>query len=128
MRFCVTKQWLPIIAVVTLGAVLASGGDNNKRQTINGYLVDLACISQRSSELATLGPKHTKKCLMMPQCERSGYAVLTLDQKVIKFDADGNQRAKKLIASSKREKDYRIVAVGSIVGDEIHVTKLELQK
>ncbi len=122
------KSWFAVAAALTLSTVLASGGDKNKKQTVQGYLVDNACISLRSSELAMLGPKHTKKCLMMPQCERSGYAVLTADQKIFKFDPAGNEKAKKLIASSKREKDYRVVAIGSVVGDQIQVTKLELRK
>ncbi len=95
---------------------------------MKGYLVDIACLRQRSSELDALGPKHTKQCLTMPQCERSGYAVLTNDLKVVKLDAAGNEKAKKVIASSKREKNYRIAATGNVIGDEMRVSKLELLK
>jgi hypothetical protein len=107
--------------------VLASGA-NQEPQTIKGYLVDVACVNQRSSELATLGLKHTKKCLTMPPCERSGYAVLTSDQKVFKFDNKGNEEAKKLINSAQREADFRIVVNGNVIGDKISVIKLRLQK
>ncbi len=95
---------------------------------MKGYLVDIACVQQRASELATIGQKHTKNCLMMPQCSRSGYAVLTAEQKVIKFDSAGNEKAKKLIFSSKREKDFRVSVAGTIVGDQIQVSWIELQK
>ncbi len=125
MKSLFTVSVILLLAVV---AGVASAGDLGRKQTIEGYLVDIACATQRSSELATLGPQHTKKCLTMAQCERSGYAVLSRDLKTFKFDASGNEKAKLLIASSKREKDYRIAATGIISGEEMRVNKLELRK
>ncbi|HTC92495.1 MAG TPA: hypothetical protein VK699_03460 [Terriglobales bacterium] len=118
---------LPVLAAVVMAiSILTSGA--TPEQTIKGYLVDIACLNQRSSELTTLGPKHTKKCLTMPACERSGYAVLTSDLKVFKFDSKGNEEAKKLINAAKREADFRIVVSGNVNGNELFVTKLKLQK
>src|SRR5579859_5260193 len=102
-----------LVLVAVAGAAAGASKEREGKETVEGYLVDLACVNQRSAELATLGPKHTKRCLTMPQCERSGYAVLSQDLRVFKFDAAGNEEAKKLIASSRREKGYRIAATGS---------------
>jgi hypothetical protein len=118
---------LLLLAAVTM-AIPSLASDAHQDLTIKGYLIDVACLNQRSSELSTLGPKHTKKCLAMPPCERSGYAVLTSDQKVFKFDSKGNEEAKRLIHSAKRETDFRIVVNGNVIGDKISVIKLRLQK
>jgi len=99
-----------------------------KKKTIKGYLVDVACVTERTSELSTLGIVHTKRCLQMPDCERSGYAILTGDRKIIRFDAAGNEQAKQLIAASDRDKDYRVVVSGRVQKDSITVSELRLDQ
>jgi len=63
----------------------------------------------------------------MPECVRSGYGVLTEDKKVIKFDAAGNEKAKQFIADLKQAKDIKVSVTGNVNGDNITVTKIELQ-
>jgi len=92
---------------------------------MKGYLVDVACSNERAKELPTLGTVHTKKCLQMPDCERSGYAVLTPDRKIIKFDAAGNEEAKKLIAASSRQKDFQISVTGRVQKDMMAVLSMK---
>ena len=91
--------------------------------TVKGYLVDRAC----SAESDFKPEKHSKDCLQMPDCVKSGYAVLTEDKKVIKFDKAGNAQAKKFIASLKKEKDIKVAVTGSVNGDTMTVSKIELQ-
>ena len=123
------KLLLGITVICALGAVMAaSAGEREEKQTVVGYLVDIACVTQQSAELTTLGPKHTRNCLSMSECERSGYAILTKDKKIIKFDRAGNEQVRKLLNSSAREKDFRITATGNVGGDEMHIIKLKLQK
>lgn len=123
----ISRFFLVPIAIACI-CVPASSGQDKGKDTVRGYLVDIACTHQRSNELATIGPTHTKNCLTMPQCERSGYAVLTADQKIIRFDAAGNEKAKKLILLSKRQEDFRITVVGIIGGEQIQVSRIELRK
>jgi hypothetical protein len=104
------------------GQVFAKG----KKKTLDGYLVDISCVNDRSNELATLGMVHTKQCLEMGPCSRSGYALLTRDRKVIKFDSAGNQEASKLIAAADQKNDFRIKVSGRVDGDQIAVSELEL--
>jgi hypothetical protein len=98
-----------------------------KKHTSHGYLVDIACATDRASKLSSLGLKHTKKCLQMPACEHSGYGLLTADQKVLKFDSKGNEQAKRLIAVSKREKNWTVTVTGPQQGDTIQVSRIELK-
>src|ERR1043166_4289673 len=104
------------------GQVFAKG----KKKTLDGYLVDISCVNDRSNELATLGMVHTKQCLEMGPCSRSGYALLTRDRKAIKFDSAGNQEASKLIAAADQKNDFRIKVSGRVDGDQIAVSELEL--
>jgi hypothetical protein len=94
--------------------------------TVKGYLVDLSCAKEEGSK-ADFGAKHTKDCLQMPDCVKSGYGVLTADKKVVKFDAAGNEQAKKFIADEKKPKDIRVNVTGTVKGDTMSVSKIELQ-
>ena len=93
---------------------------------VKGYLVDLACAAEDGQQ-AGFGAKHTKGCLQMPDCVKSGFGVLTDDKKVIKFDKAGNEQAMKFIADLKKEKDIKVAVTGTVNGDNITVTKIDLQ-
>jgi hypothetical protein len=94
--------------------------------TVKGYLVDLSCAAEEGQK-AGFGAKHSKDCLQMEECVKSGYGVLTDDKKVIKFDAAGNEQAKKFIAELKKEKDIKVSVSGAVNGDGMTVSKIELQ-
>ena len=64
----------------------------------------------------------------MPDCVKSGYAVLTADKKLLKFDGKGNKEAAKLIKSTDRENDFHIKVTGEIKEDRIAVSSLEFVK
>ena len=113
------KFILVLLASVAIGAFAAD-------TTIKGYLVDVACASEEGQKPG-FGAKHTKDCLLMPECAQSGYAVLTDDKKVIKFDKAGNTKAKQFIAAMKKEKDIKVNVTGTMTGERIAVSKIELQ-
>jgi hypothetical protein len=94
--------------------------------TVKGYLVDLACAAEEGQKPG-FGAKHTKDCLQMDECEKSGYGVLTADNKVIRFDKASNAQAKKFIADLKKTKDIKVSVTGAVKGDTIAVSKIELQ-
>ena len=93
---------------------------------VKGYLVDLSCAAEEGQK-AGFGAKHTKACLQMEECAKSGYGVLTPDKKVIRFDNASNDQAKKFIAGIKKKADVRVIVTGSVKGDQITVNKIELQ-
>jgi hypothetical protein len=96
-------------------------------QTISGHLVDVSCATEDGAKPG-FGAKHSKKCLQMPECEESGYALLTADNKVIKFDKAGNATAKQFIAKTDKDKDWKVNVTGDVAGDNMTVQSLELQK
>jgi hypothetical protein len=108
-----------LLAAVSLAAVAAD-------TTVKGTLVDLACAREDGAK-PDFGAKHSKDCLQMPDCEKSGYGVMTADKKVIRFDAAGNAQAKKFIADLKKAKDIRVEVTGAVTGDSMSVSKIALQ-
>ena len=93
---------------------------------VQGYLVDIACASEEGQR-ANFGAKHSKDCLQMPDCAKSGYGLLTDDKKIIKFDAASNEKAKRFIADLKKEKDIKVNVTGTMNGERMTVSKIELQ-
>jgi len=118
------KLALILTTLVLLGAMVASAFAADT--TVKGYLVDRACAFDDGNKPG-FGAKHSKGCLQMPDCEKSGYAVLTEDKKVIVFDFSGNQQARKFIAALTKKNDIRVTVTGTLNGDEIKVSKIELQ-
>jgi hypothetical protein len=110
---------LLLLTAVALSAVAAE-------TQVKGHLVDLAC-SREEGQKPGFGAKHSKMCLQMPECEKSGYGVLTDDKKVIMFDAASNEKAKKFIADLTKDKDIRVNVTGTMSGDRLSVNKIELQ-
>jgi hypothetical protein len=113
------KLILILFAAMTVSAFAADA-------TVKGYLVDLACVAE-DGQKADFGAKHSKSCLQMPDCAKSGYGVLTDDKKVIRFDQASNEQAKKFIADLKKAKDIKVSVTGNLNGDTIAVNKIELQ-
>ncbi|HZD95339.1 MAG TPA: hypothetical protein VE133_13850 [Candidatus Sulfotelmatobacter sp.] len=111
-----------ILVLFAAMAVSAFAADT----TVKGFLVDLSCEAEDGSK-PDFGPKHTKDCLQMAECVKSGYGVLTEDKKVIRFDKASNEQAKKFIADLKKTKDIKVNVTGNVNGDMITVNKIELQ-
>ncbi|HEY2360023.1 MAG TPA: hypothetical protein VGK36_02825 [Candidatus Angelobacter sp.] len=112
------------IALVLLTAAALSAFAAETK--VQGYLVDLACASEEGQKPG-FGAKHSKMCLQMPECVKSGYGVLTDDKKVIKFDAASNAKAKQFIAEMNKDKDIKVNVTGTVTGESIAVSKIELQ-
>ncbi|HKV93222.1 MAG TPA: hypothetical protein VJW20_11805 [Candidatus Angelobacter sp.] len=113
------KSILVLFAALAISAFAAD-------TTVKGYLVDLSC-AHTDGQKPGFGAKHSKDCLQMEDCEKSGYGVLTDDKKVIKFDKASNAQAKKFIADLKKPKDIRVNVTGTVKGNTMTVSKIELQ-
>ena len=130
----------PFIAASTLLVCIATAGTetNAAPGKVQGVLIDKECSPNAETRLVpTPSPHleggmlwaytHTKKCLLMPACQRSGYGVFAYDtNKFMAFDAAGNQKALALIQSSKKDDDMRIEVTGQVQGDKIKVATLKL--
>jgi hypothetical protein len=119
---------IPIITALALILADTCTADSAKKVKLKGHMVDVSCSIEQKDDLEYMRNSHSKGCFQMPACEKSGYAILTADDKVIRFDAKGNEIAKQLIQSANKDKDWRITVRGKSDGELISVSKIELEK
>ena len=95
-------------------------------QAIKGTLIDNACANPKMSQ-ADLA-KHDKSCLQEEECETAGYAVMTANGTLFKFDEKGNALAKAQIEASSKSDDFKVTVVGAPKGEVFAVTSLTIEK
>ncbi len=97
------------IALLSIGAFA---------ETWSGTLVDVMC---KGKDLAG----HTTKCAVA--CAKSGYGLVLADGKFVKFDEAGNAKALATLKATNKEKDLKAKVSGSLDGDTVMVSSIELQ-
>ena len=133
-----TTRVLPFLAA-GMGLCLAATAFSLSASpaTVEGVLIDQHCSYKAETRIVPGGLleggmlaayAHPKSCLLLPECQRSGFGVFTYDDKFLKFDAAGSQKALALIKGAKeKEDDYRVEVTGEIQGDTIKVASLKLK-
>jgi hypothetical protein len=86
----------------------------------NVAVVDVAC----SKKVAADADSHTRDCALM--CEKSGFAIVTADKKVLKFDTNGNAKVLEQLKASDKADHLRVNVTGDVKGDTIEVTSVKL--
>src|SRR6266853_3855352 len=86
--------------------------------TWNGTLVDVMC---KNKDLAS----HTTKCAV--SCAKGGYGLVLPDGKFVKFDEAGNAKALTTLKATSKEKDLKAKVSGTLDGDTVQVSSIELQ-
>ena len=119
------KQFLLGVSLVVVGLGVAIAGQASS-QKMSGYLVDSVCAAGHATEPG-YSANHDKNCQLMAGCIKSGYSLVTSDNKVFKFDQKGNEQALALIKATDKDKDWRVVVTGKVDGQMIAVSALSLQ-
>lgn len=96
-------------------------------EKVEGYLVDKMCSAEVLKGGADAAKAHTKECALMDSCKDSGFGVVTADGKFIKFDADGDKMAVKMLGFEDSEDNIQAVVNGKVKGDTIAVIALQLR-
>ena len=101
---------------------LADARENSKWR---GYLIDRLCMKAVKDD-----PKpqdfihhHTKSCLLMSACKKSGYTLYT-DVNWLMLDEKGNRLVIKVIKASTRESEFLVEVEGRKNKDSIKVSKI----
>lgn len=111
-----------IVIFVAAAGITAFAADTS----VQGYLMDVNC-SARKAQKPGAAAAHLRACLRMQFCAQSGYGVLTEDKRFVIFDKEGNERAAKLLADITRTDAIKVTVNGTVDGDKMTVTKIELQ-
>ncbi len=115
---------LGVLALTPVG--LHASGPHSEKQTLTGTLVDITCATDTKRNLTKLRSEHTRRCLLMPICAESGYALLTDGDEVLRFDGKGNELARKLIEKHSHTQSWRVSIEGTIQGDQLKLERIRL--
>jgi len=91
---------------------------------VTGFLIDNACADSAKGELSTRAKGHSVSCALMDNCEKSGYSVVTDDNKRYKLNDKGEGMAAELLKNTKSTKGVKVAMEGNYNGAEVDVTKL----
>ncbi|HKW57881.1 MAG TPA: hypothetical protein VJN42_11040 [Candidatus Acidoferrum sp.] len=83
-------------------------------------IVDVNC----SAKAAANPDAHPRACAL--KCEASGFGIVTADKKFIKFDAEGNEKAKEALKASSKQDHLRVDVEGDLEGNTLKVSSLKL--
>jgi Mn-dependent DtxR family transcriptional regulator len=112
------------LGMVLLLAGVAFAANTTRGVKLTGYLIDNACSARANTEGGAEKVKnHTVKCAMMPNCEKSGYA-LYADGKLYKLDEAGNKKAIEIYKSTKLERGLQVSVEGDVEGETLKVKSM----
>jgi hypothetical protein len=105
-------------------------------EEVKGILIDEKCSGKADLRISgatgllvggrIVAEAHTRECLLMPECEKSGYGVYTSDNKFLKFDEAGNRKALAAIKASAKLDDFEVEINGEVKGDTLKVVSLKV--
>jgi hypothetical protein len=118
-----TLGGLSMLLMVAAIMALAWGNDS---VSLHGYVVDQHCAKGMAEKTNTMGKaaSHSKVCLLMESCSRSGYGIFS-NGKYYPFDGEGSVTAKSLIARSKRADRMYFEAKGKLDNGTLTHVSLE---
>jgi len=116
------RKLLVIILSLAFAAMLYA--QSSTAIKVSGYLIDNACADSAKGELSTRAKGHTVSCALMDSCEKSGYSVVTDDNKRYKLNDKGEGMAAELLKNTKSTKGVKVAMEGNTNGAEVDVTKL----
>ena len=96
---------------------------------IKGVLMDQACSGDFTSTGGqTKALKHERACALMEQCVKSGFGVITEDNKFLRFDDSGNQKMLAMLQNSVQKDNLKIKVAGDVDGDTIKVQSIQWEQ
>jgi hypothetical protein len=107
--------------ILALAAALAYAQGDKKTVKLTGYVIDNMCAGMHGTE--DEAKEHSTSCALMPNCEKSGYAVISGD-KTYKLDDNGNKLAEHALKSTHTRRGLKVEVEGTLDGDTLHAEKL----
>ena len=111
---------MKILASLLMAGLLATPALAETKTFNDVSIIDVAC----AKKAAATADAHTKECALA--CEKSGFGIVTADNKFLKFDADGNAKILEQLKSSDKTDHLRVNVSGDVKGDTIKVESVKL--
>jgi hypothetical protein len=116
------RKLLVVILSLAFAAMLYA--QDSKAIKVTGFLIDNSCADSAKGELGTRAKGHSVSCALMDSCEKSGYSVVTDDNKRYRLNEKGEGMAAELLKNTKSTKGVKVALEGNSNGDVVDVTKL----
>ena len=120
------KPWLTCWSLLLVCIVRLAFAAENQKPVFTGTLVDVTCATDPKRNLDKLRSEHSRKCLLMPVCAESGYALLTDHDEVFQFDTNGNTIARRLIQKNPGNQNWRVSVEGVLEEGHLSVRRIKL--
>jgi hypothetical protein len=112
-----------LVVILSLAFAAMLYAQDSKAIKVTGFLIDNSCADS-AKDLGARAKTHTVSCAMMDSCEKSGYSVVTDDNKRYKLNEKGEGMAAELLKNTKSTKGVKVALEGNYNGTEVDVTKL----
>ncbi len=86
----------------------------------NVPVIDVSC----SKKAAANPDAHTRSCAL--GCQKSGFGILTSDNRFLKFDPAGNKEMVKALEATQETDHLRVNVTGDVQGDTLVVSSIKL--
>ncbi len=123
------RRYAVLLAVVCLlcTASASHASAHGKRVHLRGHLIDMSCWNDHDGkDDQKMLREHTKNCLQMPDCIKSGYAIVTSEGKVYPMDAASNASTTQWIAATQRDDNWLVEVKGHLLDGKLNVKKIQL--
>lgn len=116
------RRSILLSGLIVLAVVFAFAQEKKSAQ-ITGFLIDNMCASGKDSK----DKEHKVSCALMPDCVKSGFAVVAKDT-LYKLDENGNKLALEILKNTKAKKGLAVQVKGTVMDDVLQVdTMTEVQ-
>jgi hypothetical protein len=109
---------LAVFAAASL--VIASAAE------FEGVLMDQACAADSAKDGQKAALKHDKDCALMAACVKSGYGIITADDKYIKLDQGATDKVVAALKKTDKADNLKVKVSGELSGDTITVTSITI--
>lgn len=97
-----------------------------ERETIEGYVVDIACVRKYPrDELLERAREHSKTCALMGHCVESGYALVSDDDRLRLLDTKATPKVVEAVGRSSREKGVQLRVMRQMQEKEMETQRVE---
>lgn len=122
------KVLLAVMVFCFMVSLAVAQGDTSAGATVtlNGDIIDNMCLgAHKPEELAEFVKGHGKQCAISPDCEKSGYSILS-DGNLSKFDAESNAKIAEFL--KKEDSKLQVVVTARKTGEEMSLVSIENQQ
>jgi hypothetical protein len=99
---------------------------NHSTETLEGYVVDIACIrNYPRDELLERARVHTRECGLHGHCIESGYGLVNEEGRLLLLDPKATWQVLEVIRNSKLEAGIELRAMREMKNGEMETTSVE---